>query len=170
MNQETNETQLKGGSIRNATRQILFLAALISTLFGFLYLVGLTGKLLVDGSIHSVSSPPIQMVSAAIGLLWDITLLIMFVALRRQISRTNSIFAELGLIFMALVCATSSINWFVQLTLVPRIAQTGNTTIVALVDIFTAIALSCMPSNIWRGACSTGSRRYSWPWPLAVAK
>jgi hypothetical protein len=113
----------------------LFLSAAISTLFGLLYFLGLAGKFIVDGSIHSVSAPAIQMVSAAIGLLWDCTLLILFVALRRQIPGRNSIWAELGVLFMALLCATSSINWFVQLALVPRLAQAGNAALLALVDI-----------------------------------
>jgi hypothetical protein len=130
---QSTHFQEKGAT--NTTRQILFVAAMISTLFGSLYFLGLLGKYLVDGSIHSVSAPPIQMVSAAIGLLWDATLLILFVALSRQISKGYSIYAELSWIFMALVCATSSINWFVQLSLVPRIAQIGDAMLLSLVDI-----------------------------------
>jgi hypothetical protein len=126
-------SQDKGAT--NTTRQILFVAALISTLFGFLYFLGLAGKYFVDGSIHSVSAPSIQMVSAGIGLLWDVTLLILFVALSRQISRGYSIYAELAWIFMALVCATSSINWFVQLAILPRIAGGGDAALLALVDV-----------------------------------
>jgi hypothetical protein len=135
MNLEFEGTRREDVDTRNPTRRILFLAAVISTVFGVLYLLGLTGKLIVDGSIHSVSAPPIQMLSAAIGLLWDISLLIMFVALRRQIASRNAVYADLALVFMALLCATSSINWFVQLTLVPRISPTDDPNLLALVDI-----------------------------------
>lgn len=135
MNTTLQAKHIQDKGATNTTRQFLFVAAVISTLFGILYFLGLAGKYLVDGTIHSVSALPIQMVSAAIGLLWDATLLILFVALSRQISRGYSIYAELAWIFMALVCATSSINWFVQLTLVPRIAQTGDAMLLSLVDI-----------------------------------
>ncbi len=135
MNRKTNTAQLENGGASNAARQTLYLAAAISTVFGVLYLLGLAGKFIVDGSIHSVSAPAVQMVSAAIGLLWDITLVILFAALRRQVPEKGSFFAELGLIFMVLLGAASSINWYVQLALVPRIAQTDNQALLALVDI-----------------------------------
>jgi hypothetical protein len=61
----------------------------------------------------------------------------MFAALRRQVARKNAFLAELGFVFMALLGATSSINWFVQLTLVPRVAQSGGTSIMPLIDIYT---------------------------------
>ena len=132
---EIEETHIEVVRGRDTVQRILFLAALISTVFGILYFLGLAGKLIVDGSIHSASSPSIQVVSAAIGLMWDFTLLVLFVALRRQASESKAVYADLGLVFMALLCATSSINWFVQLTLVPRIAQSGDPAFLALIDI-----------------------------------
>lgn len=135
MNVESGETRTVDSGARGTARQILLVTAVISTVFGALYLLGLVGKLVVDGSIHSASSPSIQMVSAAIGLLWDSTLVIMFVALRRQIAGRNAVWAELGLVFMALMGATSSINWFAQLTLVPRVARAGESAVLALIDI-----------------------------------
>jgi hypothetical protein len=132
---EIEETHIELVRGRDTVQRILFLAALISTVFGILYFLGLAGKLIVDGSIHSASSPSIQVVSAAIGLMWDFTLLILFVALRQQASESKAVYADLGLVFMALLCATSSINWFVQLTLVPRIAQSGDPAFLALIDI-----------------------------------
>jgi len=128
-------TQSKDFDARDTARRIVFLAAVISTVFGILYFLGLAGKYIVDGSIHSVSAPPIQMVSAATGLLWDITLVILFVALRRQITGGKAVYAELGLVFMALLCATSSINWYVQLAVVPRISPADNPVLLALVDV-----------------------------------
>jgi hypothetical protein len=116
-------------------RRILVITAWISTIFGILYFLGLMGKLIVNGSIHAQSSPGISMVSAAIGLLWDITLVILFVALKHQIIRSRAVFAELGLVFMGLLAAVSGINWYVQLTLIPALAQSGDTTLLALLDV-----------------------------------
>jgi hypothetical protein len=120
---------------RNTGRQIVLLTAAISTFFGVLYFVGLMGKLVVNGSIHATSSPAISMVSAAVGLLWDITLVILFLALRRQITGSKVIFAELGAVFMLLLAAVSGVNWYVQLALVPKIAQAGDANTLALLDI-----------------------------------
>jgi hypothetical protein len=135
MNQEFLGKKIEDRVAGNTTRQILLITAIISTLFGILYFLGLMGKLIVDGSIHATSSPGISMVSAAVGLLWDSTLVILFVALRRQITGNRTILAELGLAFMILMAAGSSTNWYVQLTLVPKIAQTGDAAALALLDI-----------------------------------
>ena len=135
MNQKLNQARVGASVTRDAARQILVVTAVISTVFGVLYFLGLMGKLIVNGSIHATSSPAISMLSAAIGLLWDITLVILFVALRRQIPERRAVFAELGLLFMLLLAASSSINWYVQLTLVPQLSQSGNTTALALLDI-----------------------------------
>jgi hypothetical protein len=75
------------------------------------------------------------MVSAAVGLLWVITLVIMFVALQHQAIGSGVVFAELGVVFMILLAAGSSTNWYVQLTLVPKIAQSGDAVTLALLDI-----------------------------------
>ena len=116
-------------------KDTLLVSAIISTLFGILYFLGLTGKLIVNGSIHATSSPVINMISGGIGLLWDSTLVIMFAALRRLSRGRKSFFADLGLVFMILMAACSSINWYVQLTLIPRIIQSGNVVMVDLLDI-----------------------------------
>jgi hypothetical protein len=120
---------------RTTARRTLVLTAAISTFFGILYFVGLMGKLIVNGSIHATSSPAISMISAAVGLLWDITLAILFLALRRLITGSKMILADLGLVFMILLAATSSVNWYVQLTLVPKIVQAGDANALALLDI-----------------------------------
>jgi hypothetical protein len=120
---------------KNMSRKVLLLTALISTAFGILYFVGLIGKLVINGSIHAQSSPAISMVSAAVGLLWDVTLVVLFLALRRQIIGSKVIFAELGMAFMVLLAAGSSLNWYIQLTLVPKIAQSGDMQTLALLDI-----------------------------------
>ena len=120
---------------KNMARKVLLLTALISTVFGILYFVGLIGKLVINGSIHAQSSPAISMVSAAVGLLWDVALVVLFLALRQQITGSKAIFAELGMVFMVLLAAGSSLNWYIQLTLVPKLAQSGDMQTLALLDI-----------------------------------
>jgi hypothetical protein len=75
------------------------------------------------------------MVAAAIGLLWVVTLVILFVALRRLLPGSKEVYANLGLAFMVLLAACSSVNWYVQLMLVPRLASSGESSLLALLDI-----------------------------------
>ena len=126
---------LEDRKAKNTARKVLLLTALLSTAFGILYFMGLMGKLVINGSIHAQSSPAISMVSAAVGLLWDVTLVVLFLALRQQITGSKTIFAELGMVFMVLLAAASSLNWYTQLTLVPKIAQSGDMQTLARLDI-----------------------------------
>jgi hypothetical protein len=119
---------------RKVVQQIVFLTAVFSTLLEVLYFIGLAGKLIIDGTVHSTSSQSVQIISAVVGILLNITLLIMFVALRRQMSGRDVLFADLACVFMMLVCLTSSVNWFVQLAIVPRLVQAGDP-IVTLIDV-----------------------------------
>jgi hypothetical protein len=133
--ESAKEMYIEDKAAGKTARQILVLTAVISTIFGILYFVGLMGKLIVNGSIHATSSPAINMVSAAVGLLWDVTLVAMFVALRRLLKGNREVFAELGVVFMVLLAACSGVNWYVQLTLIPKIAQSGNAIVLALLDV-----------------------------------
>jgi hypothetical protein len=125
-----------------AAQQVLYISAIAATLCGFLYLLGLAGKLIVDGSLHSVSSPGIQLVSAVIAIQWNLSLLVLFAALRWQIAGKRMIFADLALIFMILVCAASSISWFVQLAILPRLGEGANPALLALLDIHQDLSLT----------------------------
>ncbi|HSB03176.1 MAG TPA: hypothetical protein VLE49_21170 [Anaerolineales bacterium] len=135
MNPDIAGNDVENRAAERVTQRTVFWAAVFSTCLGILYLIGLVGKLIVDGTVHSVSSQPVQIVSAITAILLDLNLLILFVALRRQISGKNMIFADLAVVFMTLVCATSSVSWFVQLAVLPKIVQAGDTTMAAWVDI-----------------------------------
>jgi hypothetical protein len=132
---ETKNMQNDENSDQTIARRILLVTAVLSTVFGVLYFVGLVGKLLVNGSIHAQSSPAISMIAASIGILWDVTLVILFVALRRRISPSRSVYADLGVSFMILLAAVSTVNWYVQLTLIPRLVGSGNAAVQELLDI-----------------------------------
>jgi hypothetical protein len=122
-------------------RKIVFITAILSSIFGGLYLLGLVGKIIVDGSVHSISSPGVQTLSASIAIFLDLSLLILFTALRRMIPGKKVVFADLAVVFMALVCVTSSINWFVQLTILPSITASGESILVALLDVHDQVSL-----------------------------
>ncbi len=128
-------SEVENGDARKVAQRIVSWMAVLATFLGILYLIGLVGKLIVDGTVHSTSSQPVQIVSAIVAILLDLTLLILFVALRRKMPGKNVVFADLAAVFMALVCVTSSVSWFVQLAVLPQIAQTGNSTVIALMDI-----------------------------------
>ncbi len=128
------QAQLEKQQGRETARQVLYWTALASTILGALYLLGLAGKLMVDGSVHSVSASGVQTISAVVGLLWDAGLVILFTALRRQGARSRRIYADLALMFILLACATSSVNWFVQLAIMPKLGASGNDVMKALLD------------------------------------
>ena len=135
MNTPVESTRKEEESSKKSEKKIVIVTAVISTIFGVLYFLGLMGKLIVNGSIHAESSPAISMVSGAVGLLWVITLVILFTALRRLLPGRKEIYADLGLVFMLLLGACSSVNWYVQLTLVPRLETAGDSALLALLDI-----------------------------------
>ncbi len=136
------QAQLETEQGRKTARQVLYWTALASTILGALYLLGLAGKLIVDGTVHSVSSPGVQSISAVVGLLWDVGLVILFTALRRQGTRSRRIYADLALMFILLACATSSVNWFVQLAIIPKLGAGGNETVSALLDVHNEQSIS----------------------------
>ncbi len=161
-------------------RKIVFITAILSSIFGGLYLLGLVGKIIVDGSVHSISSPGVQTLSASIAILLDLNLLILFTALRRIIPEKKGIFADLAVVFMALVCVTSTINWFVQLAILPSITASSDSTLVALLDGHNQSSLMYAIEHlgwgifyglatIFMGISFSGSRRESWLRWLLVA-
>src|SRR5512141_366827 len=114
MNDTVDKRAAEKRAAHRAALQVVWAAALVASVCGALYLIGLIGKLLVDGSVRSISSPGVQVISAAVGLLWDTALVVLFVAWRR-LAGERKLAAELALAFILLMCATSSVNWFIQL-------------------------------------------------------
>ncbi len=136
---ETIEQAGYGEAIRE-TRRVLYWMALVSTILGGLYLLGLLGRIVVNGSVHAVSGGGVQIVSAIVAIAWDVVLLVLFAAVRRQYAAGRPLLAELALVFMVLVCATSTINWFVQLAVVPRLGSDANA--LALLDVHNELSIS----------------------------
>lgn len=123
------------------TRRALYWMSLIATILGGLYLVGLLGRLIVNGSLHAVSGGGVQIVSAIVAIAWDVVLLVLFAALRAEYAAERPLLGDLALIFMALVCVTSTINWFVQLSVLPRLG-TADAGALALLDVHNELSIS----------------------------
>jgi hypothetical protein len=134
-------TQSKTVSITKAlplpdrASSIGYTAALAATVLGLLYLLGTVASLLSSGSV-SAPAGLVRFISGGVALIWNPVLVILFAALRHQVQEARKIYAELAVVFMAMLCVTSSINWFVQVTVAPAIAQAGNPAITALIDPF----------------------------------
>jgi hypothetical protein len=131
----TEQVQPEKLQARMLAQRVVYWMALFTTVVGALYLFGLMAKLIVNGTVHAVSSQGVQTLTATVALLWDVGLLILFAAMRRQGVRSRRLFAELALIFMTLVCATSTINWFVQLVIVPKLGTGATNELRALLDV-----------------------------------
>jgi hypothetical protein len=138
---EISATDTDNFSAIESSRRIVVVMAAAATLLGMLYLLGLAGKLIVDGTLHSTSSQAVQNISAIVAILWNSSLLVMFAALRPQFTGSRAVFAELAFVFMAVVCAISSVNWFVQLLIVSRITRAGESVLLALLDVRNGISL-----------------------------
>ncbi len=115
-----------------SNRKLAYKMSILVTVLGGLYLLGLAGKLLVDGTVHSVSAPPVQVISAIVALLLNISLLILFTSIR--FASEQSVYADLAVVFMILVCGTSCVNWFVQVSTLPLVVQSGDSGYAGLID------------------------------------
>ncbi len=102
------------GTIRLARRWGLA-AAIASTAFGVLYLLGLGLNLATSGSPYP-SGVDVRTISAGIALAWNVVLLILFAALRREAEPSRCFLAELGWVFAIQVCVVSCVSWFLGLT------------------------------------------------------
>lgn len=141
MKSEIGARHTGSSSTIEASRRVVVVMAAAATLLGMLYLLGLAGKLIVDGTLHSTSSQAVQNISAIVAILWNSSLLVLFAALRRQFAGSRAVFAELAFVFMSLVCAISSVNWFVQLLIVSKITRVGESVLLALLDVHNGISL-----------------------------
>ena len=161
------------------TRQIAYWMALLATLLGGLYLLGLVGRLIINGSVHAVSGAGLQSVSAVVAILWDVALLVLFAAFRREYSTGQPLLAELALSFMILVCATSTMNWFIQLAVLPRLPA-GEASTLALLDVHNELSITYAMEHLGWGLffgisalCAAGiiqgSGRLAWIHWLLIA-
>ena len=108
-------------------------AATASTAFGLLYLLGLGINLVTSGSPYPAGAD-VRTISAGIALAWNVVLLILFAALRREAHPAKEFLAELGWVFAIQVCAVSCVSWFLGLTSSTLLAQGGNSELAELAN------------------------------------
>jgi hypothetical protein len=106
---------LAGDESRALSRKIGRWTSLGSLGFGLLYLVGVGVNLSTSGSVY-LSGRDVRTVSAAVALLWNLALIVLFVTLRREAEPSRTVLAELALAFAVLVCGVSSVSWFIGLS------------------------------------------------------
>jgi uncharacterized membrane protein len=129
----TLDNDLAGDKSRTLSRKLGLWMALGSLGFGLLYLVGLVVNLSTSGAVYP-SGSDVRTVSAAVALLWNLALIALFVALRREAEPSRAVLAELALAFAVLVCGVSSVSWFMGLSALPRLVQNVDPTIAGLLD------------------------------------
>jgi hypothetical protein len=174
----SEEATRNGAAAYKQASRAGYITAVLSTIFGILYLLGLSVNLIVGGTTHS-ENPAIQLLSATIAIVWLQTLLVLFVALRWNAPENGRFLAEVALVFMALVCAVSSTNWFVRLAVLPRVAQAGDQTILNLIDPYNPASIMFAMEHLgwgvffglatlFAGFALSGGRLESWARGLLV--
>lgn len=121
------------GASLTLSRKIGLIMAALSTLFGLLYLLGLGVNLATSGSL-TPSGEDVRQISSVIALLWNLVLLALFVALRREAAPARAVLAELALAFAIAVCVLSCASWFAGMTAYPRTAQSISPEVAAVLD------------------------------------
>jgi hypothetical protein len=115
------------------SRKLGFWMALSSTICGVLYLLGMGINLITSGSVYP-SGSDVRMISSVIALLWNLALLILFAALRREAEPPRAILGEAALVFAILACGASCAAWLSGLIVFPRLAQAADPALAAAFD------------------------------------
>ena len=123
------------------SRRIGLGAALASSLFGILYLIGLGVNLTTSGSVVPAGND-VKAAAAVIALLWNVVLLVLFVTLRREADPSRAILAEVALTSAVVVCALSCASWFVGLTALVHLDRIADPALAGLLDPYTPGSLA----------------------------
>jgi hypothetical protein len=108
-----------------------FWFAVVSTLVNIFYL----GVLIYNFSTFGMTFPPPEptpTLAAIASILGAQLLIILMVILRRDVDESRRVFADLAVVFMVLLSAMTSANRYVYLSILPVIAESGDTVTVAL--------------------------------------
>ena len=109
-----------------------FWTAVLSTLVNILYL----GVLIYNFTTFGLTFPPPEptpTLAAIASILGAQLLIILMVVLRWDVDESRRIFADLAVVFMVLLSAMTSMNRYVYLAIFPKIAESGDTTAMALI-------------------------------------
>lgn len=121
------------GEIQRSAYQVGRFAAIFSSFLGALYLLGLLARWITTGSLIP-RADSLVVLSASVAILWDITLVVLFTVLRFFSPIEKKFYSDLALVFMVLMCSTSSISWFFRLAIIPNLAETMDPSVFRLMD------------------------------------
>lgn len=130
--------------------QLGFWAALTSTLINLVYL----GALIYHFSTFGLTFPPPEptpTIAAITSLIGAQLLIVIMVVVRRDVATDRKIFADLAVVFTALLSGMTSTNRFVQLSIVPLIAESGDATALALAQPYSATSIMYGIENLGWG-------------------
>jgi hypothetical protein len=116
---------------KNFTAIVGFWTAILSTLVNLFYLI----VLIYNFSTFGLTFPPPEptpTLAAIASILGAQLLIVLMVVLRHDVEHARRIFAELAVVFMALLSAMTSANRYVYLSIVPGIAESGDEAALAL--------------------------------------
>jgi hypothetical protein len=119
----------------SAAQAVASAAAVVSTVCGGLYLLGVVVSFAQSGA-GPAPHGAMRLISAVIALAWNVSLVVLFAALRSGSAPDKAVFTDVAAAFFALMCVSSSTNWFIQLTAGPRILLRGDPALSSLVDPF----------------------------------
>jgi hypothetical protein len=102
-------------TVNDLTTVVGFAASIIAVLLGCIYLMAILTSFIKSG-LTFPPSQPVQFVGAIVSMGTAIDLVILIVTIQRHIAESRQFLAEVAIIFTALLCVTTSINRFVQLS------------------------------------------------------
>jgi hypothetical protein len=109
-----------------------FIASILAVLLGLSYLATLLASFVKDG-LKFPPSAPVQLAGAINSIGIGVVLVVLMASLKWHLPAGRQILAELAVIFAALLCVSTSINRFVQLSAVPQYHQPENASTLALI-------------------------------------
>jgi len=109
-----------------------FVSSVIGVLLGFSYLATILSSF-IQGDSSFPPSEPVQLAGAIISLGIGIDLVVLMAAIQWHLPPERQILAEIALIFLALLCVSTSINRFVQLSVLPQYRHPENPQVLALI-------------------------------------
>jgi hypothetical protein len=108
------------------------IASIVSVLLGLGYLATLLTSFIKDG-LKFPPSEPVQLAGAITSIGIGVVLVVLMAALKWHLPPERQILAEIALIFIALLCVSTSINRYVQLSMLPQYRHPDNPQVVDLI-------------------------------------
>jgi hypothetical protein len=119
-------------STSNLATIIGLVASIVAVLLGLGYLATILTSL-IKGGMTFPPSEPVQLAGAIVSIGIGIDLVVLMVAIQWHLPTERQILAEIAMVFSALLCVSTSINRFVQLSVLPQYRQPENPLVLDLI-------------------------------------